>query len=158
MDDEHVFVLVKAVAAVFAVDFVTAVVGAVAVEGIMSLPMDADGVHESCEIVRIALQFSESFRAFGRTLVHGGVVIAVVDDDKVVFVRLDEFERLCVDFVDGIVDEVIEFAFEEDLRNAAVAFRNDRALLSGTDGGIKEGIGLQDRLRILADEPFSIKS
>ena len=99
MDDVQILVHIQAVRAARAVDLMAAVIHGKADQRVMLLPMLLDQLAEHGKRLRIGTKLGQRLDAFGSEFVHFGIVISVINRDKVVLVGKDQLCRLGIDLL-----------------------------------------------------------
>ena len=120
MNDIEVLLHIKTVRAVLAVDLVAAVVHCKADKRVAMAHMTLDKLAEFAESVIVGAKLAKCFEPLGTFFVHHRVIVAVVDDDKIVLVLHDKLGSLRVDGVNTALgeEEIIHFALKVDVAQA----------------------------------------
>ena len=120
MNNIHVLFHVKTVGTAIAVNFVAAVVGAEAVEHAVILPLAVDFSDKLRIEIDILFKSGKGFGSFGAVLVHGAVIVAVIDNDEIKSVLVNKRKSLFVDLFGSIIYKVFHVAVEENHGNTVV--------------------------------------
>ena len=94
MHDIEILVHIKAVRSAISVYFMTSVIHCKANEGVMMLPMRLDKTADHTKYMVVHTKLRKGSCAFGAVFMHNTVIIAVVDNVKIMLITKEKFHRL----------------------------------------------------------------
>ena len=151
MDDIQVLRHIQPVRTTVAVNVMAAVIHSKAYQGPVVLPMGLNQFAEHTEGAGIVPQLSQRMDILGANLVHPGIVVAVVDNDKVIFVFQNHFSGFGINFFNGFVEKIVHIPVLEDLADAALGVCDDYRLFACPKQRIENGVDGDHWLFIPAD-------
>ena len=148
MDDVHILGHLEAVAAQVAVDIVAAVVGQEGSHAAFAGPCLFGSMEQHFEVGSVLLQLFDGLDRLGAGAVHLCIIVAVVNNDDVVLVLLQDLQRMLVALGRCGAEDIVHLSLLEDLGDRIALGRDDDGLLAGLQRGVEEGLAGQNGLDI----------